>query len=417
MVGKMRVVVWGINYAPEVTGIGPCNTALCEYLHAHGHDVEMVTSFTYYPLWQTLEEDVFSIYRTDLIRGVRVHRCWKYVPQKVAALPRILHEASFVVVSFLRALFLRKADIYVIISPPLLLGAAAWLLTRLRGSRYHFHVQDLQPDAALGLNMLRTGRFTRLLYQLEAFAYRHAVGVSGIGPGMIEAFRKKNVPESKLALLTNGFDLSSVAGSPTVDFREKYGIRSDEFLAVYAGNLGTKQGLDILIDAAPLLTGKNIQIVICGAGARKPYLQKKLAETDSPNVRLLPLLDDADYRAMLATADVCLITQQTGSGNAFLPSKLLSTLAHRRPVVSVADADSALAQAVAEGGFGINLPPNDPAGLARTLEQCQADPAQLRIFQENGYRYVSRFDHSRVLADFVERLSLEISHSHDPSSH
>ena len=48
----MRVIVWGINYAPEITGIAPHNVALCEFLQRHGHDVEMVTTFSYYPGWR-----------------------------------------------------------------------------------------------------------------------------------------------------------------------------------------------------------------------------------------------------------------------------------------------------------------------------------------------------------------------------
>ncbi|HEY2342149.1 MAG TPA: glycosyltransferase, partial [Chthoniobacteraceae bacterium] len=98
----MRILVWGINYAPEVTGIGPCNTALCEYLHAAGHDVEMVTSFSYYPSWRKREEDRRALWRTEVIRGVPVHRCWLYVPAKVRRWKRMLHELTFVFMSFCR---------------------------------------------------------------------------------------------------------------------------------------------------------------------------------------------------------------------------------------------------------------------------------------------------------------------------
>ena len=59
----MRVVVWGINYAPEFAGIAPHNVALCEYLEQEGHDVEMVTSFSYYPTWQKRPEDRGRLYR------------------------------------------------------------------------------------------------------------------------------------------------------------------------------------------------------------------------------------------------------------------------------------------------------------------------------------------------------------------
>ncbi len=52
----MRVIVWGINYAPEITGIAPHNVALCEFLRQRGDDVEMVTTFAYYPAWRKSRE-------------------------------------------------------------------------------------------------------------------------------------------------------------------------------------------------------------------------------------------------------------------------------------------------------------------------------------------------------------------------
>ena len=79
----MRVIVWGINYAPEFTGIAPHSVALCEFLRGVGHEVEMVTSFAYYPTWQKRPEDRRHVYRTDIENGVPVHRCWHFVPEKV----------------------------------------------------------------------------------------------------------------------------------------------------------------------------------------------------------------------------------------------------------------------------------------------------------------------------------------------
>src|SRR3954468_7651368 len=108
----MRVVVWGINYAPEFTGISPHNVALCEFLFAQGHDVEMVTTFSYYPTWEKRPEDHGRLYRTDIVHGVPVHRCWHFVPRRVSALKRIFHEASFIVTSTLRVLFLPQPDIF-----------------------------------------------------------------------------------------------------------------------------------------------------------------------------------------------------------------------------------------------------------------------------------------------------------------
>src|ERR1700751_4518926 len=196
----MRVIVWGINYAPEITGIAPHNVALCEFLQKQGVDVEMITTFSYYPAWRKAPADRLQLYRTDRINEVPVHRCWHFVPRRVTAWKRIIHEATFIFTSTVPSLFLSRPDVYLIVSPPLALGLAAWLVSRLKGVPFVFHVQDLQPDAAVGLGMLRAGWFTRLLYWLEAFAYRHATRVSGISEEILGAFRRKGVPDEKLIL-------------------------------------------------------------------------------------------------------------------------------------------------------------------------------------------------------------------------
>eukprot|EP01031_Cornospumella_fuschlensis_P017338 gene17338-21199_t len=118
----MRITVWGINYTPEVTGIAPFNRGLCDYLHAAGHAVRMVTAFPYYPAWRKSPDDSGRIYRTDIEAEIPVHRCWQYVPVRLTALTRILHEFSFAVSSTLRMLVLPRADVYVVVSPPLTLG-------------------------------------------------------------------------------------------------------------------------------------------------------------------------------------------------------------------------------------------------------------------------------------------------------
>jgi len=470
----MRIVVWGINYAPEETGIAPFNTGLCRYLKARGHDVRMVTTFAYYPAWQKLPTDRGRLYRTDLIDGVTVHRCWHYVPAHITAKRRMLHELTFALTSFFRALFLPRADIYVVVSPPLILGPCAWLLTRLRRSRYVFHVQDLQPDAALGLHMLKPGLFTRLLYLIERWSYAGAAAVSGITHGMLEAYRRKGVPAEKRLYFPNWIGQPTVgplaerapaagekpkgqpgalSGKPGVfenpapspqlianssplpasisplpaprsplpapsskllapssslsasAFRLRHDIPADAFLAVYSGNIGRKQGIEVLIDAAALLKNDSrIVIVIAGSGAGRALMEKRCADHRLPNVRLLPLLPTDEYQAMLAAADIAPITQAPGTGQFFFPSKLLSVLSAGLPVITVADDTSELARAVADGGFGVNVPTGQPSTLAEALRSLAQDRSRLRAYAE-ATTWVHRFAADRVLGDFEEKLA------------
>ncbi len=401
----MRVIVWGINYAPEFAGIAPHNVALCEFLDADGHDVEMVTTFAYYPTWQKSAEDCGRFYRTDVVNRVSVHRCWHFVPARASALKRILHEGSFVFTSALRALFLSAPDVYVVVSPPLLLGMAAWLVGKLKRAPFVFHVQDMQPDAAVGLGMLKARWFTKMLYGLESFAYRKAARVSGITPGMLQSFRGKAVPESKLIYFPNTIELPSEVSSPERgSFRRRHGFAADDFLAVYSGNLGVKQGLDILLETAPLLNDPRIRVVICGDGAQRERLAARAREMKLTNLRLLPFEDD--YRALLIDADICFITQKVGSGNSFFPSKLLGILAQGRPVVAVSAPESELAIALRQGGFGANVAPGRPEELAALLDSLAKDPERLWIYGVSGRRYVEQFEKGRVMQSFAKQLRL-----------
>ena len=103
-----------------------------------------------------------------------------------------------------------------------------------------------------------------------------------------------------------------------------------------------------------------MRIVICGQGAAGERLRAGIASRQLPNLTLFPLQDDESYREMMGDTDMCLITQQAGTGQYFFPSKLLSALAFARPVLAVADADSELSLAMEEGGFGVQVAPGHP---------------------------------------------------------
>ncbi len=406
----MKIIVWGINYEPEPTGIGPFNTDLCAYLAGQGHAVTMLTTFPYYPWWKKREEDRGRIFSTQRNEGVKVCRCWHYVPAQPSTVKRLFHELSFVFTSTLRALVAEKPDVFIVVSPPLFLGMGAWLVSRLGRRPYVYHVQDLQPDAALGLGMIKPGLAVKMLYRLEKFNYAGAALLTGISEGMMAAFRQKGVPEERLYLFANWIpdhDAERAPAKSVESFRRVYGISHDTRLIAYSGNVGQKQGLEVVIDASKGdYHGQKVSWVICGEGAAKRELQAKLDADANQAVRLLPLQPDALYRSLLEESDIALITQQKGTGQFFFPSKLLSILQYGRPVLAVADETSELARAVKQGGFGLVVPSGDADALRRAAQQMiVADAAQFKTWGENGLAWVRQFQRSTVLSAFTARLA------------
>lgn len=407
----VRIIVWGINYAPEETGIGPFNAGMCEWLVDRGHEVEMVTTFAYYPAWKKGTADRGRVFRTDSINGVKVRRCWHFVPARVTAIKRMVHEATFIATSFLRLLFTKRPDVLVVVSPPLPLGVPARILGLFWRRPYVFHVQDLQPDAAVSLGMLKPGAFTRVLYWLESVAYGGAAVVSGISKGMQQAFASKGVTAGKLMLFPNWIrgaieDHGAISESAAkASFCTKHRLDPFRPLAAYSGNLGEKQGLSGILDAAATAQGRGIQWIIAGDGAGRVGLEDRMGREALSNVLLLPLQPAGQFEEMLFAADACLVTQQRGSGQFFFPSKLLTLLTHGRPVIAVADDSSELAVALREAGAGKIVNPGDADGLTRAVDDlAAADPSCRTRWAENGRRWVSQFERGKVLSDFERRL-------------
>jgi len=187
-------------------------------------------------------------------------------------------------------------------------------------------------------------------------------------------------------------------------FRQQHGLRAADFLAVYSGNIGVKQGLDIVLEAMKHLSADSIHVMVCGDGACRNGLAKAIEASQIAHLHLLPLQPAAIYESMLIDADVCLITQRQGCDTASFPSKLLTTLAYGRPVLAVTDADSELARVIQESQAGWVVPPGCPECLAAKLQDLAHQPEQLASAGKAGRRYVERFDRPAVLAEFMKNF-------------
>jgi colanic acid biosynthesis glycosyl transferase WcaI len=398
----MRIVVWGINYTPERIGIGPCNVALCEYLAARGCEITMLTAFPYYPAWKKRPADARRIFQSERINAVRVLRCWHYVPKRVSPLKRILHEFSFVVLSFLRLLFIRRPDLLIAVSPPLLAGALAPFFCWIKRGRYLLHLQDLQPDAAINLGMVKSSLLIGTLKALELIAYRGAWRISAISPGMLDILRKRGAEEVKLRYFPNGAD--PIAQPPRGRFRALNRFSPDTFLVVYSGNLGVKQGLQHLILAMRSVINPRIQLVFCGEGADEEHLVASAAGLR--NVWFKGVQEPTKYKEMLVDADLMVVSLAAGSGSSFFPSKLLSACAAGKPVLAICDVDSELAVVVETNQCGVVVPSGDPEGLARSLEQLSREPKQLESMGRAAKEFGDQFLWSDVLRKFVREAEI-----------
>ena len=372
----MRILIYGINYSPELTGIGKYSGEMAEWLAARGHTVQVVTAPPYYPQWRVLDGYRSWCYRREFLNGVDVRRCPLWVPSHRSGLKRILHLASFALSSLpvmLRQIFWRP-DIVFVVEPTFFCTPIALLISKLSKAKFWLHVQDFEVDAAFDLGLLSSPLLRRMVLGVERWLMRRFDVVSTISERMLERVKQKGVLSNRCEMFVNWVDTGQIypLDKPS-SFREGLGVK-DEIVALYSGNLGEKQGLEIIIDSARLLADENIKFVICGDGAAKNKLVTLSAGME--NIIWLPLQPVEKLNDFLNLADIHLLPQRGDAADLVMPSKLTGMLASGRSVVAAAPKGSQIDEILQ--GCGLVVEPGNSRQFTDAINKL-ADMVDLRL--------------------------------------
>ncbi len=400
----MRILIYSINYFPELTGIGKYNGEMAEWLANHGHEVVIVTAPPYYPWWQVQQPYRSWIYRTELINKVKVHRCPLWVPRQPTGVKRLLHLFSFALTSIplLLIQLFKRPDIIVVLEPTLFCAPAALGLARLSGARTWLHVQDFEVDAALGLGLVKAKAAGRTAAKIERWLMYGFDRISTISDSMLERLVTKGIMQEKTVLLPNWVDAHDIFPLPKASiYRAELGIEDDKCVALYSGNMGEKQGLEILLAAARSLQAESrLLFVLCGAGAARERLIQIGAGLH--NVRWLPLQPAEKLNELLNLADVHLLPQRADAADLVMPSKLLGMLASGRPVLATAHPGTQLAKMVSSCGKVVE--PGNAQGVAQGLLEFLHAPQERERLGMEARKAAQAWDKSSVLRGFENQM-------------
>jgi len=372
----VRILIYGLNYAPELTGIGKYSGEMAEWLAAEGHEVRVVTAPMYYPAWRIGAGFSGTTYASELRSDVKVIRCPLYVPQRPSGARRMLHLFSWAASSLPVVLWqaLRwRPDVVLTVAPTFFCAPAALAAARIGGAQSWLHLQDLEIDAAFELGLLPE-KLKRLAYTLEHKLLRCFGRISTISSRMLDKIHYKGVPRSRLSLFRNWVDTTSIFPSkPSACLREKLGLPENKIIALYSGNMGEKQGLEIILDAARELSAEpRIHFLLCGDGAARERLVSQAEGL--ANVSFAPLQPLDRLNDLMNLAQIHLLVQRPGAADLVMPSKLATILACGGPVVATAAPGTELSQVVMDAA-GVLCPPGDSRQLAACIRQLAEDPS------------------------------------------
>ena len=252
-----KILVYAMNYSPELAGVGRYNGEIAEYLAAQGHRVVAITTPPHYPGWKVIAP-YGNRYSQEDRAGVRVVRCPLVLREKMGGIWRLIAPATFALASmpaFIAAFIRLRPDAVICIEPTLMAAPVAVVLAKLGGARSVLHVQDLEVDAAFAVGHLSGRRgLKKLGHAFERWVMGAFSTVITISDRMAEQIRAKGVAADRLHVIRNWVDLEQIFPiENSREYRDEFGYSDDDFVVLYSGNIGAKQGLPVLLDAAEAL--------------------------------------------------------------------------------------------------------------------------------------------------------------------
>ncbi len=374
----MRILVYGINYHPELTGIGKYTGELCAWFAERGHHVEVVTAMPYYPGWEVEREYKGKKWFTEEISGVCVRRSPLYVSTRINAKKRIVHEFSFLLsslVQWIRPLWTRY-DVVISIYPPLVIGLYPYIYKLIHKRPWVFHIQDLQVDAAKELGMIKNSFVLNCLFSIERFFLNQAARVGSISPGMKQKILNKGVAEEKYIHLPNWVDTGFIYPTAKDErLKKELGFGPEDRLILYSGNMGEKQGLELVIEVAEQMRAiPHLHFLMAGEGASRERLEEQVKKMQLANVHFLPLMPYSELTRFMNIADAHLVLQKREASDLVLPSKLNTILSAGGLAIVSAVKDTTLYNLVREHNVGIVIEPESAAALRDAIEGAIEHP-------------------------------------------
>lgn len=420
----MRLLFLGLNYTPELTGIGKYSGEMMEWLASRGHEVRVVTTPPYYPAWRVSKGYKQWRYRGETSSaGVRIHRCPLWIPGKLNGPRRVVHLSSFALSSLpvMLAQTAWRPDLVMTIEPAFACAPVALLVATLCGAPAWLHVQDFEVDAAFDLGLLPSGGWAqRLAKGCERIVRSGFAQFSTISTTMATRLSQRGIEPSRITYFPNWVDVETIyPKNEASPLREELGIARDQVVLLYSGNMGMKQGLELLPRlAARLRENRRLHLVLCGDGGYRAQLKHLVQGLE--NVTLLPLQPVERLNDLLNLADIHLLPQRAGAADLVMPSKLTGMLASGRPVIATAAPGTQIARAIE--GRGISVEPGDVDALMQAtillaenpdLRQRLGHAARLYAVQELARdsvlprfeRAIERVCRNTALAPVAEPLS------------
>lgn len=392
----MRSAVTVISYysPEELTGIGKYNGEMIQWLLDEGLKIYHYSNAPFYPAWSLYKGAKNHVYKKRKSGNLVDIRSWVYIPKKPTAIKKILSEITFFLSSSVALLLnlrlLKKSNAVLVILPPFFLNSFVICLKQIFKFKLHLHIQDLQVDAANELRLLPQW-LNPILGHLEKIMLTNADSLSTISRGMQLKIENKGIGEP-IFQVPNWSDIQTIRPIDNCKWlHDRLGLARDARLIVYSGNIGEKQGLEIVLECAKILESTDFKFVLLGDGLFKRQLIE-LSDTkyNNSNVIFSGLVPTKNLPEMLNSSFIQLVIQKSVGADSFLPSKLTNILSAGVPSIVTAEQGTSLHDLLWEAKTAMVIPPDNADFLSKAIVKLAGDTELAKSIRMNARTWAEK---------------------------
>lgn len=389
------VCIITLNYPPEPTGIASYTGALAAGLARDGLEVTAHVAHPHYPEWE-IHDGYGQWTSAEHIDGVSVRRRLHYIPQPPRGVRRLLSELTFGMRLVCGGW--GHPRVVIALSPPLFAMALVVLRLRLtpQPPKLIAWVQDIYS-----LGLAETGEGGELVRRITRWVEARTLGQADRIVVLHQRFADFLVNDlglsaCKVRVMRNWTHLEQRGAVDADSAKAALGWPRGVTLAVHTGNMGAKQGLENVVDAARIADERSapVHFILVGDGGERRALEDYARGIS--RITFVDPLDDADYRLALGAADVLLVNEKPGVSAMAMPCKLTSYFDSGRPVVAATDRDGITASELTEADAGVVVAAGEPAELLDAVLSMGADSEAALRYGLNGRRHREQVLDQRV---------------------
>ncbi|MEJ7560423.1 MAG: WcaI family glycosyltransferase [Pedobacter sp.] len=414
---KKRILLVGINFSPELTGIGKYSGEMINWMADNGNECTVVTTFPYYPTWSVQQPYSGKFYKRERSKGgnVDVFRCPIYVPANPSGARRILHDASFFLSSFLvifMLLFKKRHDYIICMAPPFHIGFLGLFYRFFKGGELVYHIHDMQIEAARDFEIIKSKHIFGFLFKLERFILNHTDHLSTISVGMVQKVKAKIYRD--IILFPNWVDTELFSPLPDRDhLKQTWGFSPNDKVVCYSGSIGEKQGLESLIRIAKQTENEaHIKYVICGNGPYRQRLMEMAAEQGLVNMHFMDLQPLETFNVFLNMIDVHLVLQKKSACDLMMPSKLTTIWSAGGLALVTAQQGTTLHTAISEHKMAVVIDCENEELLKQAIVRCCKEDFSTETTNARAYA-LTHLSRANILKQFMADLG-DFSSKEDP---